>query len=283
MEFKVLNNGIKMPMVGFGVFQVADAAECERAVSDAIATGYRLIDTASVYGNEGAVGAAIRKSSLPREELFVTTKMWISQAGYERTQRAFEESLSRLGLEYIDLYLVHMPFGDYYGSWRAMEELCDTGRIRAIGVCNFESDRLMDLCRNMRILPAVNQVETHPFTQQAEAMGIMRKLGVQIEAWGPFAEGQKGLFKDKILTAIGCKYGKTAAQVVLRWHIQRGVIVIPKSVHPNRMAENFNLWDFSLTPEDMDAIGEMDMGHSLILDLHACEEVERLYGIECRI
>lgn len=283
MEFKVLNNGIKMPMVGFGVFQVADAAECERAVSEAIATGYRLIDTASVYGNEGAVGAAIRKSGLSREELFVTTKMWISQAGYERTQRAFEESLSRLGVEYIDLYLVHMPFGDYYGSWRAMEELYDTGRVRAIGVCNFESDRLMDLCRNVHILPAVNQVETHPFTQQTEAIGIMRKLGVQIEAWGPFAEGQKGLFKDKILTAIGCKYGKTAAQVVLRWHIQRGVIVIPKSVHRNRMAENFNLWNFALTPEDMNAIGRMDTGRSLILDLHACEEVERLYGIECCI
>lgn len=281
MEFKKLNNGVKMPILGFGVFQVADASECERAVSEALAIGYRLLDTASVYGNECAVGVAIRRSSIPREELFVTTKAWISQTGYERTQRAFEESLNRLGLEYLDLYLIHMPFGDYYDSWRAIEEFYNVGRVRAIGVCNFESDRLMDLCRNVRILPAVNQIETHPFTQQSEAIDLMGRLGVQAEAWGPFAEGKNDLFKNETLMAIGHKYGKTAAQVVLRWHIQRGVVVIPKSVHPERIAENFNLWDFTLTSEDMDVIAAMDTGHNLILNLHAPEEIDRLYSIKC--
>lgn len=280
MNDTILNNGVKMPLMGFGVFQVENATECKQAVSDALAVGYRLIDTASVYGNERAVGIAVRKSGIPREELFITTKAWISEMGYKRTKQAFEASLSRLGLDYLDLYLIHMPFGDYYGAWRAMEELCETGRVRAIGVCNFETDRLLDLCHNAKIVPAVNQIEIHPYSQQAEAIRIMRKLGIQSEAWGPFAEGRNGLFSNPLLTAIGHKYSKTAAQVVLRWHLQQGIVAIPKSVHKERMAENFGIGDFSLTATDMAAIADLDTGHSLILDLHAPAEIERLYSIE---
>ena len=279
MDYVTLNNGIKMPMQGFGVFQIPDATVCGQAVTDAINVGYRLIDTASVYQNEQAVGAAIRKSGIPREELFITTKAWISEMGYDRTRRAFESSLARLGLDYIDLYLVHMPFGDYYGAWKVMEGLYAAGRVRAIGVCNFEPDRLMDLCRNVKVVPAVNQVETHPYTQQTEAIRIMQSLGIQIEAWGPLAEGRNGLFTHPVLSAIGHKYGKSAAQVVLRWHLQRGVAAIPKSVHKGRMAENFAIGDFLLADEDIEAIAAMDTGHSTILDLHAPEEVERLYNI----
>lgn len=281
MDFKVLNNGIKMPVQGFGVFQIPDAAECERVVSDALSVGYRLIDTASVYGNERAVGAAIRKSGISREELFITTKAWISEMGYEQTLRAFDTSLDRLGLDYLDLYLIHMPFGDYYGAWRAMEELYTQGRVRAIGVCNFEPDRLLDLCHNANVFPAVNQVEMHPYTPQPDAIRIMQKLGVQTEAWGPLAEGRNGLFTDDILTDIGRKYNKSAAQVVLRWHLQRGVIAIPKSVHRQRMEENFDIEDFTLTSEDMAAISSLNTGGNTILDLHSPMEVERLYGIEC--
>lgn len=279
MEYVTLNNDVKMPMQGFGVFQIPDAAVCEQAVTDAINVGYRLIDTASVYGNEQAVGTAIRKSNIPREELFITTKAWISEMGYDRTQQAFESSLARLGLDYLDLYLIHMPFGDYYGAWRAMEELYSVGRVRAIGVCNFEPDRLMDLCQNVNVIPAVNQVETHPYTQQTEAIQIMQRLGVQIEAWGPLAEGRNGLFTNPELPAIGRKYGKSIAQVILRWHLQREVVAIPKSVHKERMTENFSIGDFVLTEEDMAAIAIMDTGHSTILDLHEFEEVERLYNI----
>lgn len=282
MDSVTLNNGVKMPMQGFGVFQVSDATICERAVSDAIAVGYRLIDTASVYGNERAVGAAIRQSAVPREKLFITTKAWISEMGYDRTLRAFDASLARLGLDYIDLYLVHMPFGDYYGAWRAMEELYARGTVRAIGVCNFEPDRLVDLCRNAKVVPAVDQVERHPYTQQGEAMQIMQSLGVQVEAWGPLAEGRNGLFTNPILSAIGHKYGKSVAQVVLRWHLQQGVVAIPKSVHQERMAENFAIGDFWLAKEDMERISAMDTGYSTILDLHAPAEVERLYHIECK-
>lgn len=282
MDFKELNNGVKMPMQGFGVFQIPDATECERVVTDALATGYRLIDTASVYGNERAVGAAIRNSGILREELFITTKAWISEMGYEQTLRSFDVSLARLGLDYLDLYLIHMPFGDYYGAWRAMEELYSAGRVRAIGVCNFEPDRLLDLCHNVRVIPAVNQIEMHPYTRQSEAVRIMGELGVQMEAWGPLAEGRNGLFTDEILTGIGRKYGKSAAQVVLRWHLQRGVVAIPKSVHRTRMEENFNIGDFTLSVEDMAAIDVMDTGCSTILDLHAPAEVERLYNIECQ-
>lgn len=281
MLYTTLNNGVKMPMLGFGVFQISDANVCEQTVFDSINTGYRLIDTASVYGNERAVGAAIRKSGVLREEMFVTTKAWISEMGYESTLQAFEASLTRLGLDYLDLYLIHMPFGDYYGAWRAMEELYAAGRVRAIGVCNFEPDRLMDLCYHVKVVPAVNQVETHPFTQQAEAMRIMKTFGVQIEAWGPFAEGRNNLFTNPVLAGIGRKYGKSVAQVVLRWHLQRGVVAIPKSVHKERMEENFAIEDFMLTEEDMATISVMDTARSLILDLHAPAEVERLYHIKC--
>ena len=253
MDFKELNNGVKMPIQGFGVFQIPDATECERVVTDALAVGYRLIDTASVYGNERAVGMAIRKSGIPREELFITTKAWISEMGYERTLRALDTSLARLGLDYLDLYLIHMPFGDYYGAWRAMEKLYAKGRVRAIGVCNFEPDRLLDLCHNANVIPAVNQIEVHPYTPQTDAIRTMQELGIQA----------------------------SAAQVVLRWHLQRGVVAIPKSVHRQRMQENFNIGDFMLTPEDMAAIASMNMGYDMILDLHAPEEVQRLYGIEC--
>lgn len=282
MAYTTLNNGVRMPMQGFGVFQVPDADICEQAVADALSVGYRLIDTASVYGNEQAVGTAISKSGIARKEMFITTKAWISEMGYDNTLRAFDASLSRLGLEYLDLYLIHMPFGDYYGAWRAMEELYAAGRVRAIGVCNFEPDRLMDLCHNAKIVPAVNQVEVHPYTQQPEAMKIMRSLGIQPEAWGPLAEGRNGLFTDAVLSSIGRKYGKSAAQVVLRWHLQRGVVAIPKSVHKERMTENFNVMDFTLSEEDMTAIAAMNTDKSLILNLHSPAEVERLYGIECK-
>lgn len=282
MVYTTLNNGVRMPMQGFGVFQVPDADICEQAVVDALSVGYRLIDTASVYGNEQAVGTAISKSGIAREEMFITTKAWISEMGYDNTLRAFDASLSRLGLEYLDLYLIHMPFGDYYGAWRAMEELYVAGRVRAIGVCNFEPDRLMDLYHNAKVIPAVNQVEVHPYTQQSEAMKLMRSFGIQTEAWGPLAEGRNGLFTDAVLSSIGRKYGKSAAQVVLRWHLQHGVIAIPKSVHKERMTENFNVMDFTLSEEDMTTIADMNTDKSLILDLHSPAEVERLYGIECK-
>lgn len=279
MDYITLNNGVKMPTKGFGVFQVPDSAVCEQVVADALSVGYRLIDTASVYGNEQAVGNAIRKSGISREKLFITTKAWISEMGYNDTLRAFDASFSRLGLDYLDLYLIHMPFGDYYGAWRAMEELYNAGRVRAIGVCNFESDRLMDLCYNVKVLPAVNQVETHPYTQQTEAMKIMQSFGIQTEAWGPLAEGKNGLFTDPVLLAIGRKYRKTAAQVVLRWHLQRGVIAIPKSIHKERMVENFSIADFMLSEEDMTLITSMDTRRSLILDVKSPKETERLYSI----
>ena len=279
MEYKTLNNGIQMPLLGFGVFQITDMEECIRAVSDALTVGYRLIDTASIYGNEVAVGKAISLSGIPRDQLFVTTKAWISEMGYERTLSAFEQSLVRLGLEYIDLYLIHMPFGDYYGTWKALERLYNTGRVRAIGVCNFEPDRLIDLCQNVEVIPAVNQIEIHPFTQQKNALEIMHSLNVQPEAWGPFAEGRNGLFQDETLISIGRKYGKTAAQVVLQWHRQQGIIAIPKSINKERIIENFSVGDFFLSQDDMDAISIKDTGHSIILDLHDPKEVYRLYRI----
>ena len=241
MQMVCLNNGVQMPLEGFGVFQVPDAAECERAVSDALEVGYRLIDTAAAYMNEEAVGNAIRTSGIPRKDLFITTKLWIQDADYESAKKAFETSLNKLGLEYLDLYLIHQPFHDYYGAWRAMEELYKEGRIRAIGVSNFYPDRLVDLCMNAEIIPAVNQVECHPFFQQKDALKVMKEYGVQLEAWGPFSEGKHNFFQNPTLSEIATKYGKSVAQVALRWNVQRGVVVIPKSVHKERIQENFNI------------------------------------------
>lgn len=278
MEYVTLNNGVKMPMEGFGVFQVPEAAVCEQAVSDALAVGYRLIDTAAAYFNEEAVGAAIQKSGIAREELFLTTKLWIQDAGYESAKRAFQVSLDKLGTDYIDLYLIHQPMNDYYGAWRAMEEMYGEGKIRAIGVCNFYPDRLTDLCLNAKVIPAVNQVELHPFFAQTGALENMKAFGVQPEAWGPMAEGKHGIFTHPVLTEIGAKYGKSVAQTALRWNVQRGVVIIPKSTHRERMEENFNIWDFSLSDEDMAAITALDLGHSEIIDHSTAETAKFLNG-----
>ena len=253
MEHRILNNGVEMPVLGFGVYQVGETV-CEQCVRDAIAAGYRSIDTASAYLNERAVGRAIRRSGVPREELFITTKLWVQDAGYESTKRAFAKSLERLQLDYLDLYLIHQPFGDVYGSWRAMEELYREGAVRAIGVSNFQPDRLVDLILHNEVVPAVNQVETHPFCQQAEAAAVMASEGVQIESWAPFAEGQNDIFNNPVLKTIAGKHGKTVAAVILRWLNQRGIVVIPKSVRKERMAENLNIFDFTLTAEQMAAI-----------------------------
>lgn len=278
MEFVTLSNGVKMPLEGFGVFQVPEAEVCEKAVLDAIKTGYRLIDTAAAYFNEEAVGSAIKKCGVPREELFITTKLWIQDAGYENAKKAFETSLKKLGLDYLDLYLIHQPFSDYYGSWRAMEELYNEGKIRAIGVCNFYPERLADLCVNAKVVPMVNQVELHPFFAQGDALENMKNFGVQPEAWGPLAEGKHGIFTHPVLTEIGKKYGKSAAQVALRWNAQRGVVIIPKSTHIERMEENLNIWDFTLTDEEMSAIAKLDLGHSEIVDHSSPETAKWLNG-----
>lgn len=255
-----------MPLLGFGVFQVTDLKECERSVSDAIDTGYRLIDTAASYMNEEAVGRAIKQSNVAREELFITTKLWIQSNGYTDTKKAFEASLKKLQLDYLDLYLIHQPFGDVYGEWRAMEELYKEGKVRAVGVSNFQPDRLMDLIVHHEVVPAVNQVETHPFHQQWEAHRFLNDNHVQIESWGPFAEGKNNIFKDELLLAIGAQYNKSVAQVVLRWLTQRGVVAIPKSVNKERMAENFNIFDFKLSDEDMNSIRSMDTFTSSFFD-----------------
>lgn len=261
-----LNNGVEMPILGFGVFQVKDLDECERTVLDAIETGYRLIDTAQSYGNEEAVGKAIKRSGINREELFVTTKLWIQSNGYEGTKKAFENSLNKLQLDYLDLYLIHQPYGDVYGEWRAMQDLYKEGKVRAIGVSNFHPDRLMDLIIHNEIVPAVNQVETHPFHQQAETQKFLQDNNVQIESWGPFAEGKNNIFQNELLASIGKKYNKTIAQVILRWLTQRGVIAIPKSVRKERMKENFNSLDFELIADDMEAIKTLDTNASLFFD-----------------
>jgi 2,5-diketo-D-gluconate reductase A len=250
----VLNNGVEMPILGFGVFQVRDLEECERSVYEATQTGYRLIDTAASYLNEDAVGKAIKRSGVAREDLFVTTKLWIQDAGYESTKKAFEKSLQRLQLDYLDLYLIHQPYGDVYGSWRAMEELNREGRIRAIGLSNFQSDRVMDLILHNEVVPAVNQIETHPFNQQIDTQKFLQENNVQIESWGPFAEGKNNIFQNELLLSIAGKYQRTVAQVILRWLTQRGVVVIPKSVRKERIVENFNIFDFELGAEAMEAI-----------------------------
>ena len=275
MEHRILNNGVEMPVLGFGVYQVGETV-CEQCVRDAIAAGSRSIDTASAYLNERAVGRAIRRSGVPREELFITTKLWVQDAGYESTKRAFAKSLERLQLDYLDLYLIHQPFGDVYGSWRAMEELYREGAVRAIGVSNFQPDRLVDLILHNEVVPAVNQVETHPFCQQTEAAAVMASEGVQIESWAPFAEGRNNLFGNGTLVSLAAKYRKSVAQVVLRWLIQRGVVVIPKSVRPERMAENIDVFDFHLAPEDMDLIATLDTRRSCFLSHRDPETVKWL-------
>lgn len=277
MEYITLDNGVKMPQEGYGVFQIPPE-ECERCVSEALSVGYRMIDTASAYGNEEGVGAAIKKSGISREELFITTKLWVQDTSYEEAKRAAEASMKRLGVDYLDLYLIHQPFGDYYGSWRAMEELYKEGKIRAIGVCNFYPERLADLCVNAEIAPMVNQVELHPFFQQTDALKNMEEFKVQPEAWGPFAEGKFNIFSNETLSAIAQKYGKSVAQVALRWNTQRGVVVIPKSVHKERMEENLDIWDFTLSDEDMKAISLLDKGHSEIIDHSAAETAKWLNG-----
>lgn len=261
-----LNNGVEMPILGFGVFQVRDPDECERSVYDAIQTGYRLIDTAASYMNEEAVGKAIKRSGVPREELFITTKLWVHDAGYDNTKKAFDRSLKKLQLNYLDLYLIHQPYNDVHGGWRAMEELYETGKIRAIGVSNFQPDRVMDLISYNKIVPAVNQIETHPFHQQIETQNFLQENGVQHESWGPFAEGKNALFKNELLLSISKKYNKSIAQVVLRWLTQRGIVAIPKSVRKERMEENFNIFDFQLSNEDMQAIQTLDQKVSAFFD-----------------
>jgi len=279
MQYVTLNNGAKMPQLGFGVFQVPDLAECERAISDALSVGYRLLDTAASYGNEEAVGRAITASGVAREDLFVTTKLWLEDAGYAQTKRAIDRSMERLGLDYLDLYLIHQPFGDYYGSWRAMEELHREGVLRSIGVSNFFPDRLVDLIMHNEITPAVDQVETHVFNQRAADQQVMQRYGVQIESWGPFAEGLNGFFTNDTLTGIAAAHGKSVAQVAVRWLIQRGVVVIPKSVRKDRMTENFDVFGFALTDDEMTQIAALDLGKSMFFDHRDPDQVARLNSL----
>ena len=267
-----------MPMEGFGVFQVSDLKVCELVVSEAIAAGYRLIDTASSYKNETAVGAAIRQSGLPREDFFVTSKAFINEMGYEHTKAAFRRTLDHLGFDYLDLYLIHMPFGDYYGAWRAMEELYKEGRIRAISVSNFQSDRIIDLCYTAEIKPMVDQLELHPFYQREDELAILCEYGIVPQAWAPFAEGMNGMFTNPVLTDIAKEHNKSVAQIILRWNVQRGVSVIPKSVHRNRMEENLSIWDFELSAEDMQRIGTLDLARPQMLDPRKPSEVHRLFN-----
>ncbi|GEK23049.1 aldo/keto reductase [Cellulomonas xylanilytica] len=260
-----LNNGVTMPILGFGVFRVP-AEETERVVTDALATGYRHIDTAAAYGNEEAVGRAIAASGIPRDELFVTTKLWIHDGGEDGTERAFESSLSKLGLDRLDLYLIHQPLGDYYSSWRAMQDLNRQGVVRAIGVSNFHPDRLVDLVDHNEVVPAVNQIETHPFHQRTTDQQVMAERGIQIESWGPLAEGKNDIFTNPVLTEIGQVHGRSVAQVTLRWLVQRGVVVIPKSAKQERMAENIDVFDFELTDDQMDRIATLETGKSVAFD-----------------
>lgn len=278
METVKLNNGVEMPILGFGVYQINDQQVCEESVVEAIKAGYRLIDTATIYGNEEAVGRAIKHCGIKREELFITTKLWINDAGYEKAKKAFETSLKKLGLDYLDLYLIHQPYGDVYGSWRAMEELYKEGKIKAIGVSNFEPDRLIDLILNNKIVPAVNQIETHPFCQQIKTGEYLKEKQVQLESWGPFAEGKNNLFSNETMKTIAAKYNKSIAQVILRWLIQRGIICIPKSTHKERIIENFNVFDFKLSDEDMQIIKSLDQGSSCFLDHRDPKTIEWFFG-----
>ena len=278
MDYVTLKNGVQMPKEGFGVFQIRDLDECERVVLDAIDTGYRLIDTAESYGNESAVGKAIAKSGVNRADLFISTKLWVTNTSYEGAKAAIDRSMENLGVDYLDLYLIHQAMGDYIGAWRAMTEAYKEGRIRAIGVCNFYPHRLADFCETVDELPAVNQVELHPFFQQENALSLMREYGVQPMAWAPFAEGRHGIFTHPVLTKIGEKYGKGAGQVALRWNMQRGVVVIPKSTHRERMEQNIDVFDFSLTDEEMREIAALDIGHSEIIDHTDPKLVQALHG-----
>lgn len=279
MDKIMLNNGTEMPLLGFGVFQITDEKVCEESVSAALKTGYRMIDTAACYGNERAVGNAIQKSGIPREEIFISSKVWIQDAGYEATKKSFEKTLENLQTDDLDLYLIHMPYGNYHGSWEAMEELYHAGKIKAIGVCNFLPDRLVDLILSHDIVPAVNQIELHPFCQQKELRSVMEKYDIQPMAWAPFAEGQNNIFKNEILAGIGEKYGKTPAQVILRWLRQSNITAIPKSVHEERIRQNYDVDDFELSEEDMKKVEQMDTGKSLILDVPNLNEVYRLHDI----
>ena len=279
MEYVTLNNGVKMPILGYGVYQIADQKECERCVLDAIQVGYRLIDTAQAYGNEEAVGRAVAKSGVAREELFITTKVWISNGGYEKAKASIDESLKKLGLNYIDLLLIHQPVNDYYGTYRAMEEAYKEGKLRAIGVSNFYPDRLVDLCNFVEVVPAVNQVETHVFQQQRVAHDWMEKYNVQHESWGPFAEGRKDFFTNPVLIEIGEKYHKSAAQVALRYLLQNNVVVIPKSVHKERMEQNFNVFDFTLSTEDMESILKLDEAESAFFSHYDPATIEMLANL----
>lgn len=276
MQYVTLNNGVEMPQLGFGVFQVPDPMVCEQAVLDAADAGYRLFDTAASYMNEDAVGRALRRSAVPREELFVTTKLWVQDAGYEPTKVAFRKSLGRLQLDYLDLYLIHQPYGDYYGSWRAMEELYREGRVRAIGISNFPPDRVVDLVLHNEIVPAVNQIETNPFHQQVDYQTILQQEGIQIEAWAPFAEGKNDLFHNEVLASIAAAHDRSIAQVVLRWLIQRGVVAIPKSVHKERIEQNFAIWDFELNGQDMERIASLETGTSLFFSHQDPAAVRRI-------
>lgn len=279
MDQIILNNGVDMPSLGFGVFQITDQKLCEESVLNALRTGYRMIDTAACYGNECAVGEAIRKSGIPRKEIFISSKVWIQDAGYEATKKSFEKTLENLQTDYLDLYFVHMPYGNYHGSWEAMEELYLEGKIRAIGVCNFLPDRLVDLILSHKIVPAVNQIELHPFSQQKELRSVMEKYDVKTMAWAPFAEGQNNIFNNEILSEIGEKYGKTPAQVILRWLRQNHIIAIPKSVHEERIRQNYDIDNFELSTQDIEKIERMDTGKSLILDVPSLDEVYRLHHI----
>lgn len=279
MDYITLNNGVRMPQLGFGVHQIPDATECQRAVEDALSVGYRLLDTAASYGNEEAVGAAIRASGLPRDEVFVTTKLWMSDVSYEGAKRGFDASLKRLGLDYVDLYLIHQPFGDVFGAWRAMEELYEQGVIRAIGTANFYPDHLANIISFNRIAPAVNQVECNVFFQQCEAQEYMAGKEVAMEGWAPFAEGRNDLFRNEVLARIGEAHGKTVAQVVLRWLLQRGVVCIPKSMHRDRMEQNFDVFDFALGDDEMVAIAALDTGRSAFFDHHDPATIEWMSGL----
>lgn len=280
MQYRTLSNGVELPMIGYGTFQIRDAAQCEQCVTNALEAGYRLFDTAASYENEAAVGAALRGSGLPRKEWFVTTKLWVQDAGYDGALKAFDSSLKQLGLDYIDLYLIHQPFGDYYGAWRAMERLYREGAVRAIGVSNFTPERLVDLCMNQEIRPMVNQIEIHPFFQQNTALRVMEDYGVVPQAWGPFSEAQKDIFHHRTLAKIADKQGRTTAQVILRWHLQRGIPTIPKTVQTARMTENLDIFDFELTAQEMERIAGMDIGHSEIIDHHCFSAARQLNSVK---